>query len=134
MEKMVTGAYELKTLNDEHSIAVQKKLFDLGYSWSGKTEAKPNRKYIYFRVGKNDFSLTFASYSQFSCTHNGENYIKATLDDLFNMGTKNVEIQLNKNYSAIIDGDYVHVGCQKIKCDVVIALADTIREINYYGK
>ena len=112
----------------EHSEAIQKRLFELGYEWCvcGKTvnhtEAPLLTCYENGSIYKN------SSYDGYDARPNKE----ATLDYLYSLPIKKeVHVRLNDSYVAayVAGNDFVEVGSQKIPIKAIIELVKQIEEL-----
>lgn len=102
--------FKIKIYDENHSEAVQKILFKLGYRWSnsGSNVNNLQAKYLF---GYDDYEITHSSEeSQFI---NNKSVI-ATIDDLYGFykDFNNEVVQLNDNHSCVISKSNVRVGCQ----------------------
>jgi len=111
--------------NEQHSEAIQKRLFEMGYGWSmmdTKEIGYTNMPYIYVencivcgRKGRNEYFEE----------HKGK---ESTLDDLYKMSKQN-SLKLNDEYTAEIYDDKVVVGCQEFTHKSIKKLYKKLKEL-----
>lgn len=103
---------KFKVHSPEHSEAIQKKLFELGYKWacSGKERyLGVNSNFLYTDT---DAQITHGTDAEWF--NNKSYYVETTLDDLYKAPKFSV-VRLNGIHEAIIDKEnkIVLVGCER---------------------
>lgn len=122
------GGFFILVHNKEHSEAIQRRLFELGYSWreSGKVIKNTHGKYLCFKEYKDN--VTFGMDVEFASSE----YKQISLCDLYKLNVR-FTISLNDDYKAIVKDGFVKVGCQNIDFDKIYELHDAIelyKELN----
>ena len=112
---------KIKIYNEQHNEAVQKRLFELGYSW------KEGKKFMYKKAKSlyiNDEGVL--SYSTLGCMHSFEIDVRneITLTDLYL--NKRDSVKLTEDYTAFVKDGFVKVGCQEIPFEKIDELHNLI--------
>lgn len=109
---------KFKTKSPAHSVAIQTRLFELGYVWSGGAAAveQTDKPFLYAKEGR--FITQGGSQNNFD-DHAAK---LSTLEDLYEE-FKVVTLKLNSEYSAEIHEDHVKVGCQQFSKQIIKDLA-----------
>lgn len=114
----------------EHSTAVQKRLFELGFRWSmgNKIHAAESPSLQVNYCGP-DGIITHASTKEWTPL---KPHTVVTLDDLYSdkfTVPKSVTIALNSEYKATVEPDGITVGCQTFPLSVIDELVKARAEV-----
>jgi len=95
--------------NEEHSKAIQEKLFSLGINWGTGGCHNTGAKYLIVgsNIGFSDNDLYFNGLGS---------HKETTLDDLFKMTSNKLKVS-SLDHEVEITKEFVRVGCQKIQLD-----------------
>lgn len=120
----------LKARNELHGECIQKAAFELGYAWTGATTEPKHLNADWLFLNKNSKDLTYTNRSDDEEYLKDPSYKRVTLEDLYNMigEFRPVKTTLNNEYNAVINKDYIQVGCQKITNERFEALMDAYNE------
>lgn len=112
---------KFRVRGEEHSEAIQKRLFELGYGWcDGKRVMFTEKSFLFL-----DTALSYSISEDYFIKH----YFKeTTLDELYKM-TPVKKIRLTSAYEAIVKNGFVEVGCQKIEFERIEELYNLIKQI-----
>lgn len=100
----------IKIKSKEHNIAVQDRLFALGYTWGGDTKDYIENIEVIWIAPKPKSGLSYSTEDYAK----GQNPDYISLDDLYDLSWKQpITFKLNSEYTATIGSTGVAVGCQK---------------------
>lgn len=126
--------------SDAHSKLVQKKLFELDFSWpiSDKTfpgetiGSSPSYKYgnLAFSGGVKLRHINYG-YKEFFINGKQEYGVQISTDELLSVeAIKRKTVRLNDEYEAIVSSDgTIKVGCQTFSHNIIKDLAEAIKEV-----
>lgn len=116
-------AMKFRVHNEEHSKAIQKRLFELGYSWSsyGKTLKFLAQTYLF---ASDDYTVTYAASHDY---FEEDDRKETTLDELYSL-KKDKTVKLNSKLTATIleKERVVKVGRQKFTFEKIEELHKAI--------
>jgi len=107
--------------NEQHSEAIQKRLFELGYKWSNGDVGVADTKKSYLYA---DSSFGYGTTNDF---FEKDDRKEATLDELYKMSKPNT-VKLNDEMTAEIYDDKVVVGCQEFTHKSIKKLYKKVKE------
>ncbi len=118
--------FKIKIYSEEHSKAVQEKLFEIGYSWNGSKDIKYtylDRIMFYENIIHGIFVNSASNFDS-----PDYNYFETvTLDDLYSgRFKKEVSLKLTSDYTAYLKDGFVQVGCQEIPFEKIEELYNLI--------
>ena len=100
--------------SEEHSKAIQNRLFELGHRWSisGDRPAYLDKPFLFA-----EDLIKNITHSDSEGYFNKHEYIESTLDDLFE-NFKPIKVKLNNKYTAAVHKDKIVVACQEFSMEV----------------
>lgn len=102
---------KFRILSPKHSVAIQKRLFELGCRWSHTRATEPHLTNKAFLFCKGS-CITWDNLEDY---FNNSRAKETTLDDLYKLNTvKPNTVKLNDKYTAEITPDGIKVGCTLI--------------------
>lgn len=119
---------KFRVKNEKHSVAIQERLFELGYDWIVGGKKAKNIQPLYLFCWGGTSGITYYTENFHYHPYDFENHPskEATLDDLYKI-KEGVKVKLNDEYTAIIKDDVVEIGCQEFSFSVIKKLYKEIK-------
>lgn len=127
--------YLFRIHNPQHSEAVQKRLFELGFKWSfGGTTTLQFKNKSQLWLHADEMSIRYGDKKETIDDRKSETR-ELTLDDLYKpdcplVKPQSVQVKLNDGHTAEVTKEGIKVGCTTFPLSVVAELAAAVEKIN----